>query len=243
MKLRLLILVAGDILILLVALYLALLVRFGYHAACNRFFVDNLQVPFILIATVLMVSYLAEIYTPGRNVRKRDLLVNVALASTGSFFTLSAAYYLAPDIMVGRGLLALTIVFFALSQYLWHILFFFGHSHPRFAQSVVVLGFGELAEKIGAMAAETRGYYRVLGFVRCGSLIIGEKEVPRERILGNADSLRDIAQAHQADIIVVALSERRGIFPLRDALSCKLNGIEILDTPSFYLISTNLPPA
>lgn len=234
MKLRLFILVAGDIFLLLGALYLSLLVRFGSHITCNRFFIENPQAPFILVITVLMVSYLTEIYSPARNVRKRDLLVNVALAATGSFFTLSAAYYLAPNIMVGRGLLGLTILFFATSQYLWHIVFFFGHRHPRFAQSVVVLGFGELAEKIGAMADETRGYYRVIGFVRCGSLIIGEKEVSQERILGNADALRDIAQAHQADIIVVALSERRGIFPLRDALSCKLNGIEIIDTPTFY---------
>lgn len=111
MRLRLLILVAGDIVILLGALYAALLVRFGYRLVCNQFFAENLHVPFILLATVLMVSYLAEIYTPARNVRKRDLLVNVALAATGSFFTLSAAYYLAPEIMVGRGLLALTIVF------------------------------------------------------------------------------------------------------------------------------------
>lgn len=114
------------------------------------------------------------------------------------------------------------------------MLFFFGHSHPRFAQTVIVLGHGELAKNIEVMANETRGYYRVIGFVRCGDLVLGEHEVPRERILGNAEALRDIALVHQANIIVVALSERRGIFPLRDTLSCKLNGIEILDTPSFY---------
>jgi len=42
------------------------------------------------------------------------------------------------------------------------------------------------------------------------------------------------AIAGRADLIVVALSERRGIFPLRDVLRCKLNGIEIMDAPSFY---------
>lgn len=84
------------------------------------------------------------------------------------------------------------------------------------------------------MSVESRGYYKIAGFIRCGSLVIGEKEVPQEQILGESDALRDIALAEHADIIVIALSERRGVFPLRDALSCKLNGIEVLDAASFY---------
>jgi sugar transferase (PEP-CTERM system associated) len=34
--------------------------------------------------------------------------------------------------------------------------------------------------------------------------------------------------------IVVSLSERRGVFPLKDVLNCKFNGIKVIDAPSFY---------
>ena len=57
---------------------------------------------------------------------------------------------------------------------------------------------------------------------------------PAESILGDSNDLMAVASEARADIIVVALSERRGIFPLRDVLRCKLNGIEIMDAPSFY---------
>jgi sugar transferase (PEP-CTERM system associated) len=63
--------------------------------------------------------------------------------------------------------------------------------------------------------------------------------VPLEAILGNCDALRDIALQSQAEMIVVALSERRGVFPLRDVLTCKLNGIQIMDAPSFYELAQN----
>jgi sugar transferase (PEP-CTERM system associated) len=53
-------------------------------------------------------------------------------------------------------------------------------------------------------------------------------------ILGNCDDLLDTARRAQAEVIVVALSERRGVFPLRDVLRCKLNGIQIMDAPSLY---------
>jgi sugar transferase (PEP-CTERM system associated) len=44
------------------------------------------------------------------------------------------------------------------------------------------------------------------------------------------------ARREKADIIVVALSERRGVLPLQDMMQCKLNGIEVLDAPTFYEI-------
>lgn len=234
LKFRVIILVAGDVVFALAAFYSALLVRFGYHEACRHFLFDNLHVPVILIGTFLFVSYLVESYNPDKNIKKRELLVNITIVAVGSFFFLSALYYLAPNIMVGRGLLFLTILLFALYQYVWHFLYFFNLKHPRFAQQVLVLGTGELAWKIHELSVESRGYYKIAGFVRCGSLVIGEKEVPQGQILGDSDALRDIALAEHADIIIIALSERRGVFPLRDALSCKLNGIEVLDAASFY---------
>ena len=33
---------------------------------------------------------------------------------------------------------------------------------------------------------------------------------------------------------MVSLSERRGVFPIKDLLNCKFSGIEIVDAPSIY---------
>lgn len=231
------ILIGGDILLALAAMYTSLFVRFGYHANVGKYFISNYHIPFILLTTVLAVSYLIEIYTPGKNIKKRELFVNVVIVGAGSFIGLSILYYLFPTIMFDRGLQILTILFFAVYQYTWHSVFFYSRKQQRFAQKVLVLGTGELAAKLREIIQESRGYFQLVGFVRCGNLLIGEQEIPAEQILGEADSLRDIALREDAGIIVIALSERRGVFPLRDALSCKLNGSEVLDTPSFYELS------
>jgi len=61
-----------------------------------------------------------------------------------------------------------------------------------------------------------------------------EPVVPHDAIVGDSSDLLATAQRAQADLIVVALSERRGQFPLGNVLRCKLNGIQIMDAPAFY---------
>jgi sugar transferase (PEP-CTERM system associated) len=36
------------------------------------------------------------------------------------------------------------------------------------------------------------------------------------------------------DKLVVSLSERRGLFPLKEVMACKLKGIDVVDAPAFY---------
>ena len=46
--------------------------------------------------------------------------------------------------------------------------------------------------------------------------------------------MEDIINKEKADKIVVSLSERRGVFPVKDVLNCKFNGVDVVDAPSFY---------
>ena len=54
------------------------------------------------------------------------------------------------------------------------------------------------------------------------------------RVLGKTHQLQEIVANSQASTIVVALAERRGAFPVREILDCKLRGVRIEDWPSFY---------
>lgn len=233
MKYRIASLVLGDAVLALCALYSALLMRFGYHEECNHYIFDNLQIPIFVIVVFIFSSYLAECFEISRNIKKRAMLINILIAAVMSFFVLSALYYLSPALMIGRGLLALTLFCFIVYQIAWHFLFFFSHNSPRFSQRVLIVGVGLVAYQIAEMIRKAHGGYQLSGFVQC----TGESQwqgIAKEEIISSADSLRDAAFDSQADIVVIALTERRGMFPLRDALSCKLNGIELLDAPTFY---------
>ncbi len=54
------------------------------------------------------------------------------------------------------------------------------------------------------------------------------------QILGSINDLEKIVLEHRPDVVVVALSERRGVFPYREILDCKLRGTRVEDWPTFY---------
>src|SRR3989442_15217068 len=69
------------------------------------------------------------------------------------------------------------------------------------------------------------------------------------QILGSINDLEKIVLEHRPDVVVVALSERRGVFPYKEILDCKLQGIRVEDWPTFYekltgkIIIQNLRPS
>ena len=243
MSLRWLILTIVDVLLALTALYSAAVVRLGYSEVTNKLpEISTFFTAVIFVIAILFASHLMDTYDFDRNTRKREIFINTLLGSATSFFLLSITYYIDPGIMLGRGILLISIAYFALLQYGWHVVFYLvGRNSPRFSRRVLVLGTGPLASQVGEFCTSSNSNFTLAGYAlcNCNGAIENEKQsenivVPHDLIVGNADDLvATTLQAH-ANIIVVALSERRGVFPLRDVLRCKLNGFEVMDAPSFY---------
>lgn len=246
MKLNMIVLIAIDALLSIAALFMAAMARFGHAEVSQKLLeTSTLVTVLIFVVVVLFSSHLMEAYDLGKNIRKREIFVNVAFSAVTSFALLSVVYYLDPAVMLGRGVLAISLCLLVLFQFGWHAMYLVGQKIPRFTQRVLVLGTGELAARIGEMVVSSKRNFELAGYSSCfngtgdDTLESPAPEVPAEMILGNCDNLRDIALQAQAEVIVVALSERRGVFPLRDVLTCKLNGIQVLDAPSFYELVKN----
>lgn len=243
MSLRWLIPILVDVLLALIALYSAAVARFGYSEVAERLSeTSTFFTAFIFVMAILFASHLMDTYDSDRNTRKREIFINTLLGAATSFFLLSITYYIDPAVMLGRGILLISIVIFALLQFGWHVVFYLvGHHNPRFCRRVLILGTGPLASQVGEFCSSSKRNFVLAGYATCNSngVIENEKQddniaVSHDLIVGNADDLMAATLQAQANIIVVALSERRGVFPLRDVLRCKLNGIEVMDAPSFY---------
>ena len=246
MVFREVILMLVDIILAAVALLTAAVVRFG--AAEFSSSVDRLTTVVSLslfIVITLFSSHLMEVYAFEKNTRRREILINILFASATSFSLLSVVYYLYPDVMMGRGVLLLSLGLFIVLQFVWHTLFWIENRRPRFTRRVLVLGTGTLAAQLGEMIASSAGYFALAGYASCSSASVNgnsrstdceldQLSVPPGDILGDADGLLEIASQTRTDLIVAALAERRGVFPLRDVLKCKLNGIQVMDAPAFY---------
>jgi len=241
MNLRWVLLIIVDVLMALAAPFAATVMRFGYQEAASSLAESSTYLTeIVFVLEILFASHLMDTYDFDRNTRKREIIINTLLGTATSFFLLSITYYMYPGIMLGRGILLVSIAIFAVLQYCWHVVFYLaGHHARRFSRRVLVLGTGSLASQVGEFCSSGNSNFTLAGYAlcNCNGAMENDREniaIPHDLIVGSADDLLAATHQAQANIIVVALSERRGVFPLRDVLRCKLNGIEIMDAPSFY---------
>ncbi len=236
------ILMGFDALLAVIALFSAALARFGYAEVTGKLHETETSFTIaIYVLVVLFSSHLMETYDFDKNIKKREIIINILFGAIASFSFLSVVYYLDPDVMLGRGVLVISLALFTLFQFFWHTAYLVGKNNPRFSQRVLVLGTGALAAQIGEMASSNKRNLVLAGYASCnnGGMVDKEREasnpiVPQDSIVGGSDDLMAAMLQARADLIVVALSERRGVFPIRDVLKCKLNGVEVMDAPSFY---------
>lgn len=240
------ILILVDMILACVSVYSGLCLRFGALPRAYEFLGLGAARLCLFGAALVFSSFMVELYNNEKNTNKKEVFVKI-LTSTGiSFFLLSSFYYMVPSVMVGRGVLGTSLLIFAMLQFIWHVSFQISVSLPRFARRVLILGTGPLANQMGRIITSMNHNYVLTGYVNCTN---ETSFVPQQSIIGSGDGLIETAHREKAHKIVVSLSERRGAFPLKDVLSCKLGGIEVVDAPSFYeqvtgkLLLENITPS
>jgi sugar transferase (PEP-CTERM system associated) len=185
----------------------------------------------LFVGSTVFISYLLELYNIEKHVLNKDLLLRILIGLVGTFATISSVYYLLHIHMFFRGMLVATLSLFGVFQYLWHIGFTRLVNAPGLARRVLVLGTGPLARKIGDLVMTSNHQHILRGYID----LSGESlKVPSEAIVKNGNGLLATVREEKVDKVVVSLSERRGIFPLREVMDCKFSGIEVIDAPTFY---------
>ncbi|UFS69101.1 TIGR03013 family PEP-CTERM/XrtA system glycosyltransferase [Geomonas sp. RF6] len=242
MDLRFALMLLSDALLAIAALMAALVLRFGTLAMPEEWQADHgIKACGIFVTVVLLSSHLMEVYNLPRESRKREIFIASLQGGGAAFFLLSVVYYLDPSVMLGRGLLFFALALFIIFQFVWHAISDSEARRSPFAQRVLILGTGDLACQLGGLLTSQCGAFALAGFLECR-----EKEHPEEtvhqphlfqaQIIRKEGDLLETARKHKVGMIVVALAEKRGVLPLQEMMRCKLNGIEVVDAPTFYEI-------
>ncbi len=100
-------------------------------------------------------------------------------------------------------------------------------NHPRGA---VILGHGRLAQDCGALLQSSRD----LGFEFAGMLVNDEERASSPGVIGMYSDLLRAVEKHDAGLVIVAFTDRRGAFPAEELLALKFRGIEIVEGVDFY---------
>lgn len=232
----LLILMGGDVLIAILAHYFGFILWLDASLERGEIVRSGLFRIFMFAVVSVLTSYLSGLYVRKkpreRHFGQGEVLVRIAGSLVLAFFLLSALYLLVPTAAVERNRLLLALGAFGIFQFIWHNRFALVLHIPGVEQKVLILGVGPAAKQLEKSLDESENNFVLTGFIQPA----GESAVldPSARILGTMDKLVDTALREKVNKIVVSMSERRGVLPVRDILKCKLNGIAVVDGLSFY---------
>ena len=219
-----------DTVAALASLSLGQYVRLGNIQEINN--VDgSLLRALIYTSVVLLSGYFCELYTADRYLVPSEMASRIAVSIMMAFFCLSAFFYAAPEMALGRGVLAYSLLLFGVMQYLVHRICCSFQTMPQFAEKIMILGTGPLAQVIERAIPLSAQNFAFAGFIQPQS---GMPTVPPSSIVGTVDQIEEILLREKVSILIVSLTEKRGLLPVKNLLTCKLRGVEILDAPSFY---------
>lgn len=225
-----------EFFICVIAVYVAVYVRFNGQGLTEVVHLESPVVTSILFGLVMPTTMMAMgLYQS----RFRGGVLGVFLRSVIGFLCGAAAlallYYLIPSLYLGRGVfgLALLIAFFMVGTI--RPIFFYYVDRDIMKIRVLVLGAGDRAASITSRLrrrVDRRGF-RIAGYVPTSDRLADSLD--KDQILDiDHHSLLDYCKSNAIDEIVVAVQERRGHVPMEDLLACRMNGIDVIDILHFF---------
>lgn len=229
-------LIIAEALLIYLAMVTAAYLRLGWADAYfeltekNGFFKAAVVTAFCLTA-----FYLYDLYDFVVMHDRRELVLRLVQALGLAWVALAIAMYLAPGLMIGRGVslfalpLALTLIVSWRGAAHWLL------GHPGVGEKILIVGSGASAVEVAREVLERRDAgFRVIGFVDSRPELVGQSLI-NPRVIGLTDDLAEIARREGVNRIVVAQAERRGQFPTRQLLDLSLSGrVAIEECASFY---------
>jgi sugar transferase (PEP-CTERM system associated) len=232
-QLPLAVLAALELLVFLLAPYVAAAFRFGAEIGDVEATVGPLYTRGILFAVVMFFAMTATgLYHARQRSRFTGVLARIATSVVAGVLGSAVLFYLFPSIAVGRGLLLLMGAFAFVGSAILRFLFDRLSRQDLFKRRVLVYGAGHRAMSISQLRRRTdRRGFAVVGYVPAdGDDPDCIDEALKVKLPG---TLMEICQSFRVDEIVVAMDDRRRRFPMAALLECRLDGLDVTDLVTF----------
>lgn len=227
-----------EVLVLLGAAYVGAAVRmleFGDAAAAehlDHFFTSAVA---FTVAIIFSMSAMGMYQLDFDEGLRHPFFMKLMPSFLMGFAILALVFYMAPELAFGRGTMALVFILAGSGIFLARMVFF-KSSEARFLQSrIIFLGSGPLAKECSELAQKNSNYhkYDIAGHIPSAG---EELCVPADNLLKlrEGDSLVSLVRQHNVSEIVVSVQNRRGGFPIKELLECKLQGIRVTDAATFF---------
>jgi sugar transferase (PEP-CTERM system associated) len=223
-----------EALILIASVYAGAYIRFAGEAHEIALSIGPLFPRALATAIFLLLSMSAlGLYQTRYRSGPVGLILRISMSFIFGLIGLVVLFYIAPYFYLGRGALAISLLLSLVGISALHLIFFHYMDADLFKRRVLILGAGEKASAmmLWMRRKSDQRNFRIVGFVP----VDGDKSTQTflNPILPIVSSLNELVRRHDIDEVVVAMDERRNNLPIPDLLSCRLQGISIIDAITF----------
>ena len=193
----------------------------------------------ILLVTIICQTclYYNDLYDLKVTDSFSELGIRLLQALGAAAIFLAGIYFIFPATIIGKGVFVVSVVFVILFIVSWRFGYMLILNHRMFDEKIILLGSGELAQNIMNEIFDKKdcGYVVSATVQECPDHTDFAHEQTTAMICKkDYDGLCELAEEMCISKIVVALVERRGVFPTKELLNCRIKGIDVIEGKSFY---------
>ena len=189
----------------------------------------------ILIAIVFQLFlHLRDVYDYRRSLSFAHFALRLGEAILLASGTLTIFFFAFPDLLVGRGVFAISLMLISIFLVAWHILLRLWMGVRAAKSNILLLGTGQLArELVSEILHRPDLGLNVSGFVDDNPALLGTSIV-NPCVVGTPMEIASLVSKYKIDRVVVELEDRRGRLPIDDLLQLKIGGVAVEDATSLY---------
>ncbi len=234
-SIRQLFFVVGEGILIFLAVSLASFIMFGKELGFVPM-MEDIWIKAMIIAMVTQLSlYFNDLYEFKPSDRTLEVASRLVQAIGVTSIVLAILYYIWPDLIIGRWIFFASVLVLISFVASWRLLYSAVIRKKMFTEKAIMLGDGQLAMDILSEVGQRPDLsYDIKALVTNGNRQSMEKIFEPSKLMNGFDHICDLAEEEKIDSIIVALDEKRGIFPYRQLLNCKVRGINVIDGESFY---------
>ena len=204
-------LAAAETMVFLSAVYLAGLLSCGDLSTCG-YDVGSMTSHVFIVTPIMFASLVAMgLYQFRQRMRFREVFLRLFVGISFASLVLFAFYSVMPIESLSQGFIPIAAIYAIVVLSILRFFFLRSVDQSIFRRKTLVLGSGPRAASIGSLRrrADRRGFELVGTVAEPYGSGFSSKELPLE----TNSSLLALARSHNADEIVIAMDDRRGVLP------------------------------
>ncbi|MGH7383635.1 MAG: TIGR03013 family XrtA/PEP-CTERM system glycosyltransferase [Candidatus Rokuibacteriota bacterium] len=217
----------GDLAVILGALYMAELSApwAGYAPFTARF----LEVG----GVIAFIFHLSDLYHPRQGLGQRELVGRVLVGQGAAALVVATIGFVIPGLRLSRSAFLVIFLLTTPGLMIWRAALLGTWSRQRMTVRVLILGTGDVGRLIADLEPTSSRPFQIIGYVDDAP---GAADMlpDGQALLGKIQDLDVLVEETRPDIVVIAQLDRRGCFPTKALLECRLRGIRVEDWPTFY---------